>query len=151
MFRSDVFNCENIGHYVRNVKSPWPKQLQRKSSRTSHVYFPEAFMWKILWECHRYRRLPYKNKWADYKQYHRHVVRWKSTDVSEEHIASIFKVNKISWARNQSKSRWQADYLTDHSVEHIAYFFDAEDGGDVFLRKVGWHSTDYTVLYLRRW
>jgi hypothetical protein len=29
-------------------------------------------------------------------------------------------------------------------------FFDPEDGGDMFLRNVGWLSTDYTVLYPRR-
>jgi hypothetical protein len=27
-------------------------------------------------------------------------------------------------------------------------FFDSEDGGDVFLRNVGWHSTDYTAFYI---
>jgi hypothetical protein len=32
------------------------------------------------------------------------VIRWVSTDVSEEHIASIFRVEKISWARNQRES-----------------------------------------------
>jgi hypothetical protein len=31
-----------------------------------------------------------------------------STDVSEEHIASIFWVEEISSARNQPASRWQA-------------------------------------------
>jgi hypothetical protein len=31
------------------------------------------------------------------------------------------------------------------------YFFDPEDGDDMFLRKVGWHSTEYTALYPRRW
>jgi hypothetical protein len=30
-----------------------------------------------------------------------------STDVSEEHIASIFRVEKISSGRNQRESRWQ--------------------------------------------
>jgi hypothetical protein len=30
-----------------------------------------------------------------------------STDVSEEHIASIFRVEEISSARNQQASRWQ--------------------------------------------
>jgi hypothetical protein len=29
--------------------------------------------------------------------------------------------------------------------------YNPEDGGDMFLRNVGWHSTDYTVLYPRRW
>jgi hypothetical protein len=43
-----------------------------------------------------------------------------STDVSEEHIASIFRVEKINWARNQRENN------------------------------VGWHSTDYTVLYSQK-
>jgi hypothetical protein len=34
-----------------------------------------------------------------------------STDVSEEHIASIFTVEKISSARNQRESRWQACWI----------------------------------------
>jgi hypothetical protein len=29
-------------------------------------------------------------------------------------------------------------------------FFDYEDGGDMFLRNIGWHSTDYTALYPER-
>jgi hypothetical protein len=48
-----------------------------------------------------------------------------STDVSEDHIASIIRVEKIR-TRNQRESRWKA-----------AYFFDPEDGGDMFLRNVG--------------
>jgi hypothetical protein len=43
---------------------------------------------------------------------------------------------KISWARNQRESRWQAELC-----------FDPEDGGDIFLRNVGWPSRDYTALY----
>jgi hypothetical protein len=33
----------------------------------------------------------------------------------------------------------------------LGLFFDSEDGGDMFLRNVGWHSTDYTALYPKRW
>jgi hypothetical protein len=36
-------------------------------------------------------------------------------------------------------------------VSCSAYFFDPEDWGDMFLRNVGWRSTDYTALYPRRW
>jgi hypothetical protein len=32
----------------------------------------------------------------------------------------------------------------------LCLFFDPEDWGDMFLRKVGWPSTDYAALYLRR-
>jgi hypothetical protein len=31
------------------------------------------------------------------------------------------------------------------------YFFNLKDGGDMFLRNVGWNSTDYTASYPRRW
>jgi hypothetical protein len=31
------------------------------------------------------------------------------------------------------------------------YFFDREDGGDMFLRNVGCNSTDYTASHPRRW
>jgi hypothetical protein len=90
---------------------------------------------------------------------------------------------KISWARKQRESRWQAEgachllsrwflaqliFLTlkmepicsfETSVDSqrvasrgsfppaftlvyfSAYFFDLENGGDMFLRNVGWHST----------
>jgi hypothetical protein len=39
-----------------------------------------------------------------------------STDVSEEHIASIFRVEKLSLARNQRESRWQAVLNGLHGV-----------------------------------
>jgi hypothetical protein len=44
-----------------------------------------------------------------------------------------------------------------HSACHLLarwcaeLFFDPEDGGDTFLRKVGYNSTDYTAWYPRRW
>jgi hypothetical protein len=44
-----------------------------------------------------------------------------SSDVCEEHISSIFRVEEIILARNQQASRW---------------FFDPEDGGDMFLQNV---------------
>jgi hypothetical protein len=31
------------------------------------------------------------------------------------------------------------------------YFFGPEDGGDMFLRNVSWHSTNYTASYPRIW
>jgi hypothetical protein len=43
-----------------------------------------------------------------------------STDVSEEHIASNFRVGEISSARKQ-----------------MASSFDTEDGGDMFLQNAG--------------
>jgi hypothetical protein len=46
-----------------------------------------------------------------------------STDVSEERIASIFRFEEIRSTSKQVASR--------------TYFFEPEDGGDVFLRNVG--------------
>jgi hypothetical protein len=42
-----------------------------------------------------------------------------------EHVASVFRVEEQSQARNQRDSRW------------LDLFFDLEDGYDVFLRNVG--------------
>jgi hypothetical protein len=53
-------------------------------------------------------------------------------DVSEERIASIFRVvEKFSKAASKQ-------------------VYDPEDGGDTFLRNVGHHSTHYTASYPRR-
>jgi hypothetical protein len=38
---------------------------------------------------------------------------------------------KLSWARKQHDSRWLLPSL-------LSLFFDPEDGGDMFLRNVGW-------------
>jgi hypothetical protein len=69
-------------------------------------------------------------------------------------IASTFRVEKISWAINQHEVRWQAElFCCPHALPLVScstYFFDPEDGKDLFLRNVGWHLTDYTALYPRR-
>jgi hypothetical protein len=47
---------------------------------------------------------------------------------------------------------WKIHEATDqHGLRaELAIFFDPEDGGDMFLRKVGRLSKDYTALYPRR-
>jgi hypothetical protein len=57
-----------------------------------------------------------------------------SSDVSEEHIASIFRVEKINRARNQREFKWQARAFT--LVSCPAYYLYPEDLGDMFLRNV---------------
>jgi hypothetical protein len=53
---------------------------------------------------------------------------------------------RINRARNQCESRWQT-WLCFHPDFLLCLLFDPEDGGDMFLRNVGGHSTDYTALY----
>jgi hypothetical protein len=65
----------------------------------------------------------------------RRVVRWKYTDISEEHIAS--KLTLLATCLHPG-------FLLD-------LFFDLENRGDMFLRNIGWLSTDCTALYPRRW
>jgi hypothetical protein len=42
-------------------------------------------------------------------------------------------------------------YYMLHSGFFVSVFFDPEDGSDIFLRNVGWLSTDYTTSYARRY
>jgi hypothetical protein len=37
-----------------------------------------------------------------------------------------------------------------YKLVYAELFFDPEDGGDTFLRNVGYNSTDYTASYPRR-
>jgi hypothetical protein len=52
-----------------------------------------------------------------------------STDVSEERVASIVKVEKSA-----------SEQPTANTVPH-SQIFRPEDGGDMFLRNVGTHKT----------
>jgi hypothetical protein len=51
---------------------------------------------------------------------------------------------------NKRRSLDRHSSLADQS-HGVFYFFNPEDGGDVFLRNVGLNSTDYTASYPRRW
>jgi hypothetical protein len=71
--------------------------------------------------------------------------------------------SRISQVRNQREagntqsSKGFSQQISDNLppacllVSCWTYFFDPEDGGDMFLRNVCWHSTDYTALYLKCW
>jgi hypothetical protein len=63
-----------------------------------------------------------------------------STDLSGEHIASIFRVEEIRSARNQQASRWQAPSGSIKVGEFLGYL------GDNFLSK-GLRSMQL-VIYL---
>jgi hypothetical protein len=108
------------------------------------------------------------------------VVSKMFTDASEEPAASMFKLLVCSyhdlitlefviqyfsnnWHQHQGsvrsiplyerKERESRDLLATcfHAGFLIGLFFDPGDGGDMFLRNIGWLSTDYTTLYPRRY
>jgi hypothetical protein len=66
----------------------------------------------------------------------RRVVCCVATDVSGEHIAAIFRGQEII-QQEPACHLLTCWFLLD--------YFDPEDGGDMFLRNVGWNSTDYTA------
>jgi hypothetical protein len=72
------------------------------------------------------------------------LVRWNLTDVSEQHISSILG-SKVKLGKKPSWAGCQ------HSRFLLSLLLDPEDGGNMFLRKVGWLSPDYTALYPTRW
>jgi hypothetical protein len=53
--------------------------------------------------------------------------------------------NRINKFSKKTASRWCLAFFC------WTYFFDPEDGGDMFLRNVRWNSMDYTASYTRRW
>jgi hypothetical protein len=47
-------------------------------------------------------------------------------------------------------SKIPAELVTCFHAGFLLGLFDTEDGGDTFLRNIGWLSTDYTALYPRK-
>jgi hypothetical protein len=74
------------------------------------------------------------------------VVRWKSVDVSEEHISSIFRIERLSQARSQHEAGNKQSLL----VSFFGLFFEPEYRGDIFLWNVDWLSKVYIKLYRRK-
>jgi hypothetical protein len=57
-----------------------------------------------------------------------------STDVSEEHIASIFRFKEYAVRETSVKAMLTT---CSHAGFSLGLFFDPEDGGDMFFRNVG--------------
>jgi hypothetical protein len=63
-----------------------------------------------------------------------------------------FLGNCISnWNRWSRLSKAARKHVAAFSLVCWTYFFETENGGDMFLRIVIWNSTDYTASYTRRW
>jgi hypothetical protein len=63
-----------------------------------------------------------------------HVDRWKSTDVSDEHISSVFKIEEQP--KQETQHMLAVCFML---VFLLALVFDIEDGGDMFIRNVGYN------------
>jgi hypothetical protein len=78
------------------------------------------------------------------------VILWDMTPCSlssfNRRFGGIYRLHlqgrRNKFSKTQQESRWQACWT---------YFYDPEDGGDMFFRKVGWNSTNYTTSYPRIW
>jgi hypothetical protein len=49
------------------------------------------------------------------------VVHWRSADISEDHIASIFWVQEYAQKNNQRESRWQLEQATCSSETSVGF------------------------------
>jgi hypothetical protein len=61
---------------------------------------------------------------------------------------TAYSVESQPTFRRNGESTWQ-EGLCFHPGFLPFLFFDAENGGGMFLRNVGWLSTDYKALYPR--
>jgi hypothetical protein len=74
-------------------------------------------------------------------------VRWKSTHVSEEHVAYIFGVEEKAEQETSVKAKWKQRFRAGFL---LGLLLNPDDGDDMFFRNVCWLSTDYTALCPRR-
>jgi hypothetical protein len=71
---------------------------------------------------------------------------WSLPDYLSRNISEEFF---LSSGIQRSVVRWMS---TDFSVSgfSLVLLFNPKDGGNMFLRNISWHSTNYTALYLER-
>jgi hypothetical protein len=60
----------------------------------------------------------------------------KVSDISEEYIASIFRVEE--YAKPET-------IMTQQTSFFLGFFFNPEDEGDVFLRNIDWTTRHYIL------
>jgi hypothetical protein len=57
------------------------------------------------------------------------------TDISEEYVASIFRV-KDKPSKKPAQSKWQAEQSLHHAGFLLGLVFDPEDGSNMLLQNV---------------
>jgi hypothetical protein len=67
------------------------------------------------------------------------VVHWKSTQVSQQQVASVFRV--------KCKPSKKPTCCLLHADLSLGLFFSPEGKGKMFIRNVGWITKDYSALY----
>jgi hypothetical protein len=73
---------------------------------------------------------------------------WPVTGIDLPFFFTLSTPTDRNWNLNLMRC-WRRQ-VCFHAGFLLALFFDHEDGGDMFLRKVRWLSTDYMALYSRR-
>jgi hypothetical protein len=87
-----------------------------------------------------------------------HLVRLAKSDYKSYRALSIPKFHKFQtlWliGRLVIQWSWSSGCLLSCCIIHAGFslhlFFKPEDGGDMFLRTIGWLSANYLALYLRK-
>jgi hypothetical protein len=75
-------------------------------------------------------------------------VRLVKTDVSEERVASIFKVEEIYANEEKLQAVANREFVSNRLtfLLPLVYFFYPEDGGDTFLRNATFQKTAFFIL-----
>jgi hypothetical protein len=58
-------------------------------------------------------------------------------------LGEIPRLHLQGWKISQARNQREASLLPTASCFLLGLFFDAEDGDNIFLRNVGWHSKEY--------
>jgi hypothetical protein len=82
---------------------------------------------------------------AEPKCFLKNVIFWECQPTFRRNISHPFLVSK-----NKPSKKPALLATCFHAGFLLGLLFDTETGGGMFLRNVGWHSTDYTALYRHR-
>jgi hypothetical protein len=83
---------------------------------------------------------------CDYKELYLlryNTTHWERTNVSEEHVTSIFSVKKLAKQKTNMKLVAEPACYLLHAGFLLGIFFNPKDGGDIFLWNISWLPVDY--------
>jgi hypothetical protein len=149
--RNEIYRFE-IGPYFLNITSVCEDISALPSIGTSSFLFAGLHrrVLKLTWQKSKVIVYGSANNHSTGKCYNNFLligfevltaVIIKSINFWDITPCSPLSVNRRFGGTYRQLSRW---FL-------VQLIFYPEDGGDMFIRNVGWHSTDYTASYSRRW